>query len=124
MYKRKKIETPENVTFSQLVGVNGAAQNYEHKLFWNSTGKWEVFPIIHWILDFAINPQRLLTGKCHYVKKSINGGTTLVSFTPNRKAQLWVVRGINGFYWLGTKSSTARLDIVSELPEDNVSEFP
>ena len=42
----------------------------------------------------------------------------MVSFTPNRKAQLWVVRDINGCYWLGTKSSTVGLDIVSDFAED------
>ena len=106
------IQTPESVTFSQLVGVKGTAQDYEHKLFWNSTGKWEVLPIIYWTLDIATHPQRLLTGKRHGVNKIMSGGISLVSFTPNHEDLLWVVRDNNGFYWLGEKSSMVRLDIV------------
>ena len=57
VYERKKLETPENVTFSQLVFVNGAAKGYEHKLFWNSMGKWEVLQSYTgcWTLQCTLN---------------------------------------------------------------------
>lgn len=128
IYKRKEItfklpavDLPSLEDLSN-VDISEKVPNTRNHFVLLDNGSWVLLPVIRWLVDIRLAPPYVLSGRSHTIKKIINTGTMLASYTPWPKKDLLLRRVGHANYCLSPRggSKPASLHLITEFKEDGV----